>query len=77
MKGIDLTQEQLDAAARFIRGQMLNPAAVGDDHLCSHYFRDLVRLVAWYGAIRYVSGRDGVNSLDNPGPTGEREYPPR
>lgn len=67
MRGIDVTPEQMEAARSFIERQMLNAPPKPEDSV-SHRFEDLVRLVAWYGAIRYKGALDGVGTLENPGP---------
>jgi hypothetical protein len=71
MKGTDLTQAQIDAAERFIlarraTGNLQHPA---HDEEVRQKWGDLVRIVAWYGALRYKAGKDGINSLENPGDT--------
>jgi hypothetical protein len=68
MRGIDCTPEQLEAAEVFL---MERRAIVGGKRpkLISMCFDDLVRLVAWYGALRFKSGRDGLGgTLEKPGP---------
>jgi hypothetical protein len=64
MRGTDLTPEQLKAAEKFIMdrsGRAKRPEMV------MNKFDDLVRLVAWYGAIRFVAGRDGIGgTLEKP-----------
>jgi hypothetical protein len=69
MKGTDVTAEQYDAARRFIFSRESPPFAGerSDDTQVLLRFRDLVGLLAWYGAMRYIAGRDGINSLERPG----------
>lgn len=71
MKGTDLTAEQYDAARRFIFDREKLPAnhERSDDAQVILRFGDFVSLVAWYGAMRYIAGRDGINSLEAPGDT--------
>lgn len=80
MKGTDITAEQYDAARRFIvsRDQSLQLEERSDDTQVLLVLRELIGLVAWYGAMRYIAGREGINSLDRPGdlvtvPAGTRE----
>ena len=71
MKGTDLTREQLKAAEKFILE--LADQQPSDEARLLIPWEDLVRLVAWYGAIRYAAGAKGFNSLEKPGPaTGSR-----
>lgn len=69
MKGTDLTQAQIDAAERFILARratsnLQHPK--GDEEILQRW-SDFIRIVAWYGAIRYKAGSEGLSSLDNPG----------
>lgn len=66
MKGTDLTQEQLDSAAHFLRSRMRGSRIPRLDSEVKMPFSDLVAIVAWYGALRYISGERGVDSLENP-----------
>lgn len=69
MRGVDCTPGQLRAAELFVLQHSLtvlpkNPRNVTLD------FDDLVRLVAWYGALRFEAGRDGNGgTLECPGET--------
>jgi hypothetical protein len=61
MKGTDCTQEQLDHAEAFLRNaQTPIPTAGGRVMIV---VADLVRLLAWYGAIRAKSGLETPRSL--------------
>jgi hypothetical protein len=72
MKGTDCTPEQLKAAEKFIR-ELAEETPLDDGGPVLIPWEDLVRLVAWYGAIRYAAGAKGFNSLEKPGPaTGSR-----
>ncbi len=69
MRGTELTQAQIEAAERFIlarraKGNTQHPS---QDEPISQKWGDFVRLVAWYGAIRYKAGIEGLSSLENPG----------
>jgi hypothetical protein len=68
MKGTDLTSAQIHAAEQFIfdRAKGAPKPANGMVYLTWDSF---VRILAWYGAMRYQAGRDGINSLENPGHT--------
>jgi hypothetical protein len=66
MRGTDLTPEQLAAARTFIEGRMLC-APPRPDQTVTHRYEDLVRLVAWYGAIRYQGARAGIGEEGRPG----------
>ena len=69
MKGTELTPEQLQAAEKFILGRS-NRAKRPE--MILQRFDDLVRLVAWYGALRYKSARNGTGgSLEAPMDYGE------
>lgn len=68
MRGTEVTPKQFEAAQKFImdrnHGQRSLPAEDESIHL---EWGNFVRMVAWYGALRYQAGRDGINSLDDPG----------
>jgi hypothetical protein len=61
MRGSDLTQEQLDAAEKFIllmRSKTNDLHPTGDQQIAQRWC-DLVRIVALYGAIRAKAVADG------------------
>ena len=63
MKGSDCTPEQLERASEFL-------AARGWQEMAQKAIQtraDMVRLIAWYGAIRYRAGKDGIGTLEKPG----------
>lgn len=71
MKGTDLTQEQIDSAEQFIKDRFesyTRQQPEPETHV-SLEFGVLVRVVAWYGALRYEAGALGINSLEDPGET--------
>jgi len=72
MRGIDVTPEQMAAARSFIEGRVMLCAPPKPDQVVSHKYEDLVRLVAWYGAIRYRGALAGIGSESQPGLTEER-----
>jgi hypothetical protein len=69
MKGTAITPAQYTAARRFIfdREALPTDSERSDDAQVILRFGDLVGLVAWYGAIRYIAGRGRINSLESPG----------
>ena len=67
VKGTDITQEQLDSAEHFVRDRQATGPKPQTDQRVSLCFDELVRLVAWYGALRYEAGRNGIASLEKPG----------
>ncbi len=73
MKGTDCTPSQIVSASQFL-------AARGwpDDDIRREFKReDIVRIVAWYGAMRFQAGRDGVGgTIDRPGEFVTRADPP-
>lgn len=67
MRGTDMTPEQLTAARNFIEGLVLLSAPPKPDAMITHRYENLVRLVAWYGAIRYEGAQKGIGTLECPG----------
>jgi hypothetical protein len=66
MRGTDLTPEQIESAKQFaVAISGIQPP--DDDRLISMTFGNFVRVVAWYGAMRYEAGQKGINSLEKPG----------
>ena len=65
MRGTDLTPEQLKSAEHFLlerSGRRKAPEQV------MMTWDQAVRVVAWYGAMRFKAGRDGTGgTLENPG----------
>lgn len=64
MKGTDLTREQLDAAGKFFSDRITDDFGrppIFDDDVIPITYGNLKRMIAWYGALRYESGRNGVN----------------
>jgi hypothetical protein len=72
MKGTDVTPEQLQSAREFIAARRIGSEMgqiLGDDQLLSVRFGDVARLLAWYGALRFLAGKSGMGgSLESPGP---------
>lgn len=77
MKGTDLTPEQLEAAERFILSIRSEGNSSQGGGTILQRWEDFVRVVAWYGALRYESGRKGLgfgisdeetNPIVNPSP---------
>jgi len=69
--GSKLSKEQLAAASDFLTLQGWN-----DKDLRSKVRReDITRLLAWYAAIRYQAGANGIGTLESPGRTVEVTQP--
>jgi|GEM_PF-3946941 hypothetical protein len=70
MRGTDITEAQMDAAEKFILlcrtdGNTRTPKP---EEFVSMPWANIVRIVAWYGAIRAKAVADG-NSFDEVGET--------
>lgn len=70
MRGTDITEAQMDAAEKFIflcrtDGNTRTPKP---EEFVSMPWSNIVRIVAWYGAIRAKAVADG-NSVDRVGET--------
>lgn len=66
MKGTDVTGEQIEAARQFIVGR--GGRLASDEQMVALTAGELVRVVAWYGALRFKAGRDGTGgTLEHPG----------
>ena len=63
MRGRDCTPEQLDRASDFLAKRGWQEEAEKAIQLRA----DMVRLIAWYGALRYQAGEKGIATLKNPG----------
>lgn len=67
MRGLDCTDAQLDAADRFITEHPMRGIHVSRDQAVTVPYGEIVRVVAWYGALRYIAARDNSGgTLDNP-----------
>lgn len=67
MRGTDLTDEQLLSARKFVSDRMIPPQSEIPP-MVTIPAEKLVRLIAWYGALRFVAGRDGTGgTLEKPG----------
>lgn len=73
MRGTDITDSQMEAAKEFLDGRHNGDYKPELDNPVSLKYKDLVALVAWYGAIRYQSGVDGVGTRECPASTYVRE----
>lgn len=68
MRGLDCTPAQLEAADRFISDHPLKGQRTPMNQQVQMPYEQLVRLVAWYGALRYRSGQNNSGgSLEAPG----------
>jgi len=71
MKGTDVTPEQLAHAELFLQSAEGWKVGVRGEHTEAKHITvtiakdDLIRLLAWYGAIRAKSGREKPNPLVN------------
>jgi hypothetical protein len=61
MKGMDLTPEQLAAAEDFLNVLHHGEVASLRGHDVSMPFEQLVRLIAWYGAVRAMAVARGAS----------------
>ena len=69
MKGTDLTGAQIAHAQQFIAERCRLSATHLDRRMVEIPMADLARAIAWYGALRYMAGRDGTGgTLERPGP---------
>lgn len=71
MRGINVTPEQFEAAKVFIESLMRQPPPGTLDDVVSQRYEDFIRLVAWYGAIRYQGAKNGIGTFEVPGGTGK------
>jgi hypothetical protein len=69
MRGTDLTDEQIAAARQFILDRA-GMTELPDEREIVQRFGNLVRIVAWYGAIRFDACQRGIGTLTKPNPTG-------
>src|SRR5690242_11796123 len=72
MKGTDVTAEQLQHAREFLEQVQLGKAGFNENIIMAVLrVGDLIRLLAWYGAIRAKSGSESPRALVtiNPPPT--------
>jgi hypothetical protein len=68
VRGTELTQQQIESAELFVRDRQCEGRKPQKDERISIRFDDLVRIVAWYGALRYKAGRDkDGGTLEAPG----------
>ena len=63
--GSKLSKEQIAAASNFLTLQGWNDK----DSTSKVRREDIARLLAWYAAIRYQAGANGIGTLENPGRT--------
>lgn len=72
MRGSNCTDDQIQAAKDFFGSSTVDIKQVtrgaSDDDIVPIRYGDLARLVAWYGAIRFISGRDGIGTFESPAP---------
>jgi hypothetical protein len=77
VKGSDCTPQQMESAREFFEQRLRgNPPSLADEAIVRIPIADLVRLIAWYGALRYEAGRLGIGgSFDAPAPLDVVEEP--
>jgi hypothetical protein len=66
VRGTELTLQQLDRAKEFVHIAQVVKGDLPDEQLITLPFGDLVRLVAWYGAMRFEAGQKGIGTLEVP-----------
>ncbi len=62
IKASDLTEDQLESARDFLTGNDW-PEDEGSRTISRS---EVAKLIAWYGALRFLAGADGVGSLEKP-----------
>jgi len=65
IKGSDLTAEQIEAASNFLSGANWK----SDEPTRKTSRVDIVKLLAWYAAVRYQAGVHGIGTLEKPNRT--------
>src|SRR6185437_1857670 len=61
MRGTEVTEDQMQSAREFAFARSVGLAGMpDDDQQITVTFGKMVRLMAWYGALRYQAGRDGT-----------------
>jgi hypothetical protein len=66
VRGNDCTIEQLRAAEKFL-GDFAAAAKRLPAGNCLIQREDLIRLLAWYGALRYRAAEEGIGTCEFPG----------
>jgi hypothetical protein len=66
VRGTECTPEQLAAARHFLSVGDNKIGLANDDDRVALPLKDLVRIVAWYGAIQFEAGQNGRGTLDRP-----------
>jgi hypothetical protein len=62
IKASDLTEDQLASASDFLTGNDWRENE--DSRIISR--SDVAKLIAWYGALRFLAGTDGIGTLEKP-----------
>jgi len=65
MRGTDVTPEQLEAASVFLDNLWLRDRPEGHE-IVSLRYEELVRAMAWYGALRADGALRGVGDTEHP-----------
>lgn len=68
MRGTEVTEDQMQSAREFAFGRSIGLAGMpDDDQEVTVTFGAMVRMMAWYGALRYQAGRGGFGgTLESP-----------
>jgi hypothetical protein len=79
MRGTDVNPEQMEAAERFIAEHVTHGDPLPEDQPVTVKWGELVRLVAWYGALRAIGIQKGVSTVEHPNAVAslERREPTR
>lgn len=68
MRGTDCTNEQIAHAREFWISRVRNRARLDDAGCVYVSLDDIARMMAWYGALRFIGARDGIGgTLEQPG----------
>ena len=70
MRGTELTAEQIESARDFVQGRLRGGSFPDDEtDVVSMEAGSLIRIMAWYGALRYQAGATGKGGSEaKPGP---------
>lgn len=77
MRGTECTAGQMEHARKFLMDRAPNVLdRPTDERRVTIPFGDIARILAWYGALRFIAGRDATGgSLEIPGPMEKRDAP--
>lgn len=66
MRGTEINDRQMESACEFLALTAQQPLPAHDDDVVGIKFSTMVRLMAWYGAVRYQAGTQGIGRVDDP-----------